>query len=380
MTGLKARDRDESARGVGGARTRRPTTVRWLFAVAVALPMPAVGAQPADRPVAVPPEAVEALRRQDFAGALAIVDDALAASSGAAAPGDPGALTLRVVRAQACYGLGRLDDAVAALEPFQAVAGDDAPLVSARVDWSARTVLGDCLMARGEWAEALLALERALACVDLQDKVPGEGATTEAARGRAIDRATTLAKIGTVKARLADWEGARAAFVESEAALAGEPDGGGVFRAAARNGLGLVADNTGDHAAAARHYAEAARIYEATFGVDHPYTKRALVTLHRVQGKLGNEREVAAIAEKLAATGTDVEAPLPATLPVGPQDDALAPRFGLPGWPVVAAIVAAGLLAWMLAGGRRGRGDTATDSGAGPRAGDPDDGVDPDAR
>ena len=140
------------------------------------------------------------------------------------APGDPGALTLRVVRAQACYGLGRLDDAVAALEPFQAVAGDDAPLVSARVDWSARTVLGDCLMARGEWAEALLVLERALACVDLQDKVPGEGATTEAARGRAIDRATTLAKIGTVKARLADWEGARAAFVESEAALAGEPE------------------------------------------------------------------------------------------------------------------------------------------------------------
>ncbi|NBP52061.1 MAG: tetratricopeptide repeat protein, partial [Actinobacteria bacterium] len=255
-------------------------------ALVVAAGLPAAALEPA---VPMPPAAIDALRRQDFAVALAIVDEALAAPAATAAPDDPGVLTLRVVRAQACYGLGRLDDAIAALAPFRAAGPDTVPLVSPRVDWSASSVLGDALMARGEWAEAGAVLEHALALVDGQP----EGADTEARRGRAIDRATTLGKIGTVQARLGDWEAARVSFERQEEALAGEPDGGGVFRAAARNGLGLVADNAGDHAAAARHYAEAARIYEDSFGVDHPYTKRALVTLHRVQGKLGNEREVA---------------------------------------------------------------------------------------
>ncbi|MFM7075089.1 MAG: tetratricopeptide repeat protein [Planctomycetaceae bacterium] len=343
-----------AGRRAGG--TPRRFRMRLLAAAFVAaLALPATALEPA---VPVPAGAIEALRRQDFTTALAIVDEALAVPAAAAAPADAGVLTLRVVRAQACYGLGRLDDALAALGPFREAGPGGAPLVSPRVDWSAFSVLGDTLMARGEWAEALVGLEHALALVDGQP----EGTDAEARRGRAIDRATTLGKIGTVHARLGQWEAARDAFERQEAALAGEPDGGGVFRAAAQNGLGLVADNAGDHATAARHYAEAARIYEDSFGIDHPYTKRALVTLHRVQGKLGNEREVAAIAEKLAAAGTDVAAPVPATLPLAPAD--AAPSRGLPGWPVLAAIVAGGVLVWLLAGGRSGRrGDDGDDSG-----------------
>lgn len=332
----------------GGAAGR----VRVLVFGAALVAAASVGAAAVEPAVTVPPDAIDALRRQDFAAALTIVDEALATPAAIAAPADGGVLTLRVVRAQACYGLGRLDDAIAALEPFRAAGPGGASLVSPRVDWSACSVLGDSLMARGEWAGALAALERALALVDGQP----EGTDTEARRGQAIDRATTLGKIGTVQARLGQWEAARAAFERQEAALAGEPDGGGVFRAAARNGLGLVADNAGDHATAARHYAEAARIYEDSFGIDHPYTKRALVTLHRVQGKLGNDREVAAIAGKLAAAGTDVGAPVPATLPMAAAEPARG--SGLPGWPVLAAILAGGILVWLLAGGRqRGRRD-----------------------
>lgn len=350
-----------------GRSGRRAGRVGWRVFGAALVAVLALPARALEPTVPMPAGAIEALRRQDFATALAIVDEALAAPAAAAAPADVGVLTLRVVRAQACYGLGRLDDAIAALGPFREAGAGAAPLVSPRVDWSAFSVLGDTLMARGEWAEALVGLEHALALVDGQP----EGTDTEARRGRAIDRATTLGKIGTVQARLGEWEAARAAFERQEEALAGEPDGGGVFRAAARNGLGLVADNAGDHATAALHYAEAARIYEHSFGIDHPYTKRALVTLHRVQGKLGNEREVAAIAEKLAAAGTDVTEPVPATLPISPAD--AAPSSGLPGWPVLAAIVAGGILVWLLAGGRMGRqrdDDGDGDSGAAP----PDDG------
>ncbi|MFM7249741.1 MAG: hypothetical protein ACKO5R_07580, partial [Planctomycetaceae bacterium] len=86
-------------------------------------------------------------------------------------------------------------------------------------------------------------------------------------------------------------------------------------------------------------------------------------------GKLGNEREVAAIAEKLAAAGTDVAAPVPATLPLAPAD--AAPSRGLPGWSVLAAIVAGGVLVWLLAGGRSGRrGDDGDDGGGDDGAGE----------
>ena len=226
-------------------------------------------------------------------------------------------------------------------------------------------------MALGRWEEASACLRRALVLVGEQP-APTD---TEAMRSRRIDTATTLGKIGTVEARLGDWDGARATFEAQERELAAEPDGGGVYLAAARNGLGLVADNQGDHATAARHYAEAARIYEQTFGADHPYTTRALLTLHRVQGKLGNEADASRTAERLAAVGTRVGDPLPPTLA-----EALAKRPRerrgwsdiRPSWPVLAAIVAAAVLAGLLLSGflwpRRGPPDAAGEGDTVPDA------------
>lgn len=311
---------------------------------------------------------ITALRQQKFSEALAGADALLAEATAAAGADAPQALQARVFRAQALYGLGRLDDAVATLEPFLESLDAGATIVSARVDWTGLTVLGDSFMAQGRWDEAGRCLRRALVLVGEQP----DPADTEAMRARRIDTATTLGKIGTVEARLGDWEGARATFEAQEEALAAEPDGGGVYLAAARNGQGLVADNQGDHAAAALHYAEAARIYEQSFGADHPYTTRALQTLHRVQGKLGNEAEATRTAQRLAAVGTRVGEPLPPTLGAKPAADP-ARRGGwsavTPGWPVVAAIVAAALLAALvLSGFFKARGvptDDATDGARG---------------
>lgn len=330
---------------------------RWcrglVVLAAVACPAPVMAADTDGGTAAV----ITALRQQKFSEALAEADALLATAAGADAPQ---ALQARVFRAQALYGLGRLDDAVATLEPFLEALDAGTTIVSARVDWTGLTVLGDSFMALGRWDEAGRCLRRALVLVGEQP----EPADTDAIRARRIDTATTLGKIGTVEARLGDWEGARATFEAQEAALAAEPDGGGVYLAAARNGLGLVADNQGDHAAAARHYAEAARIYEQSFGADHPYTTRALQTLHRVQSKLGADADAARTAERLAAVGTRVGDPLPPTL-VAKRAAEDRPAEGrpavMPGWPVVAAIVAAAVLVGLVLSGFFSRGAAPVD-------------------
>jgi len=300
--------------------------------------------------------AVTALFAQKFDEALRIVDESLAAVRDSEGEDDKRIQTLLILKGQALYGLGRPQEAIDALAPFARSLDAAEPLVGAAADWNGLNVLADSFMALDRWQDALACLTRARSML-------AAFASTDQ-RLKAINTATTLGKIGTAHARLGEWEKARGAYEEQVTSLAAEPDGGGPFLAAAHNGLGLVADNLGDHATAARHYALAAQIYEKAFGLDHPYTKRALTTLGRVQSKLGNKAESDAIAARLAAvnavptsiTPTLQTSPPPAPpTPPPPARPPLAPI----GWPVVAGAGAALLLGLMTMMGvfRRGSGD-----------------------
>jgi Tetratricopeptide repeat len=294
--------------------------------------------------------AVKALRSQRFAEALRVVDEALVPLVAAKGENDRGVLALLILKGQACYGLGRPQEAIDALAPFARSLQDPGPLVGPASDWNALTVLGDCFMALDRWTDALASLERASSM--LAADRGGEPGT------KAINTATTLGKIGTARARLEDWPGARKAFEEQVAALEGERGGGGPYLAAAHNGLGLVADNLGDHAAAAEHYALAAEIYEEQFGLDHPYTKRALTTLARVKGKVGDTQEADRITARLAtvdALPTSIPPtlqPVPSTIPDHrvPDHPAATPMPFFT-WPVIFAATAAVILAALTASG-----------------------------
>lgn len=318
----------------------------WLLlggALSAQVPQPG-SAEPAHAGSA----AAALLGSQRFAEALRVVDEALGPLVATREGDDREVLTLRILRGQALYGLGRPADAIEALAPFAAAPPSAPPLVSIAGDWNALTVLGDSFMALDRWSDALDALERARAML-------AEGGI--GARFSAIDAATTLGKVGTARARLEDWPGAREAF-EAQVAVLGEEDGGGgPYLAAAHNGLGLVADNVGDLAAAAEHYAVAAEIYERRFGLEHPYAKRALTTLARVRGKLGQTQEADRITARLAAVDAVPQSISPTLEPVVtpiPAPPAAAPRPLLT-WPVIAAAAAAVILVGLAASGSLGR-------------------------
>ena len=312
--------------------------------VSPALPADTVGSR-----ASVPEAAVRALRSQRFAEALRVVDEALAPLVVAKGNDDREVLTLLILKGQACYGLGRPKEAIDALAPFAGSLLTPGPLVAPASDWNALTVLGDSFMAIDRWHDALGCLERARAML----ATDGAGDP----RSKAINTATTLGKIGTARARLEDWPGAREAFEEQVAALEGEDGGGRAYLAAARNGLGLVADNLGDHAAAAEQYALAAAIYEEQFGLEHPYTKRALTTLARVKGKVGDTQEADRITARLATVDALPDTipptlqPVPSTIPDHP---ATTPS-PLVTWPVIFAATAAAILAALTATGFLGR-------------------------
>lgn len=295
---------------------------------------------------AAPPPAaaaVEALRKREFAEALRIVEEARPVVAAARGEDDPAVLTLRVLGAQAEYGLGRPEGAVALLDPFLRTVDAPAVLVSVTSDWNALNVLGDSLMALDRWEEALRCLDRAWTLVAGEeapaDRVPG--------RSRGVDRATTLGKIGTVKARLGDWDGARRAFEAQRDALAQEPDGGGPFLAAAHSGLGLVADNTGDHVTAGLHYAEAAAIYDRAFGPEHPYAKRSRETLERSRSRSRPRAAAEGGPGVVAPAGGDPgDGSGDAAEPVA--EPAAGPRTARPGWPALAGGAAALVLAWLV--------------------------------
>ena len=97
-----------------------------------------------------------------------------------------------------------------------------------------------------------------------------------------------------------------------------------------------------------------------------------------MQGKLGNEAEATRTAERLAAVGRRVGDPLPPTLGAKRVADPARPEGWsavTPGWPVVAAIVAAAVLAALAVSGffkaRSAPTDDATD-GARADVGTPD--------
>jgi tetratricopeptide (TPR) repeat protein len=299
-------------------------------------------------------DAAAALFARQFDDALRIVNDSLAALRGSEEGNDKRIRTLLILKGQALYGLGRSQEAIDALAPFAQSLDAAEPLVSAGADWNGLNVLADCFMAVDRWQDALACLSRARSM--LAADTSGDGGS------QAINSATTLGKIGTAHARLGEWDQARAAFGEQVESLAAEPDGGGAYLAAAHNGLGLVADNLADHATAARHYALAAQIYEKAFGLDHPYTKRALTTLGRVQSILGNKAESDAIAARLAAVNavpTSITPTLQTSPPTAPPPAPAKTPLAPIGWPVVAGAGAALLLGLMAMMGvfRRGGGD-----------------------
>ena len=341
------------------AGRRRATLVVGVLA-ACFLVGPGAGEEPTATPRrAVAPEdtaaaaAVRALRAQRYDEALRGVDEALGPLIAARGGNDRDVLMLLILKAQACYGLGHPQEAVDALAPFARALESPAPLVSPSSDWNALTVLGDSLMALDRWSEALASLERARSML-----AADRGSDP---RSAAINTATTLGKIGTARANLEDWPGAREAFAAQVAALAGEAEGGGPYLAAAHNGLGLVADNVGDLADAAEHYRLAAEIYEKQFGLDHPYTKRALTTLARVRAKLGDTQEADRITARLASVDAVPSSisptlqPIPAAIPDHP---ATTPRPLVTGPVIAAAVAAAALVGLTLSGflGRRRRG------------------------
>lgn len=313
--------------------------------------------------------AVSALRNQRFAEALRVVDDALTPLIAAKGDDDREVLTLLILKGQACYGLGRPQEAIDALAPFARSPLTPGPLVAPVSDWNALTVLGDSFMAIDRWSDALGCLERAHAML----AADGVGDP----RTKAINTATTLGKIGTARARLQDWPGAREAFEEQVAALEGEDGGGRAYLAAARNGLGLVADNLGDHAGAAGQYALAAAIYEEQFGLEHPYTKRALTTLARVKQKVGDTQEADRIIARLATVDAPTASipptlkPLPPTIP----DHPAATPMPLVTWPVIFAATAAVILVALSASGFLGRRKRRADGDSGTESADEEAGV-----
>jgi len=318
----------------------------WLVATVAAGQETTVTPPPAVRTGNTAAEtAVRALRSQQFTEALRVVDEALAPLVAAKGEGDREVLTLLILKGQACYCLGRPQEAIDALAPYFLSLQDPGPLVGTVSDWNALTVLGDSFMALDRWTDALASLERASSML-AADRGGEPGA-------KAINTATTLGKIGTARARLEDWPGARKAFEAQVAALQGERGGGGPYLAAAHNGLGLVADNLGDHAAAAEHYALAAEIYEEQFGLEHPYTKRALTTLARVKGKVGDTQEADRITARLAtvdalpASIPPTLQPVPSTIPDHPAARPM-PLFTR---PVIFAATAAVILAALTASG-----------------------------
>ncbi len=288
--------------------------------------------------------AVTALRTQRFADALGIVDEALVGLRATKGEDDKQVQTFLVLKGQALYGLDRPQEAIDALASFARSLDAADPVVSAGADWNGLTVLADCFMALDRWQDALACLTRARSMLAAD--------TTTDRRTQAINSATTLGKIGTAHARLGDWDKARVAYEEQVESLAAEPDGGGPYLAAAHNGLGLVADNLSDRATAASHYSLAAQIYEKAFGLDHPYTKRALTTLGRVNALLGNTAESDAIAARLAtvdAVPTSITPTLKPSAPLArrPVQPSAAPPLPPIGWPVVAGAGAALLLGLM---------------------------------
>lgn len=293
--------------------------------------------------------AVKALRSGRFADALRTVDEALGPLSAAKGEGDGDVLRLLILKAQACYGLGQPQAAIAALSPFADSLESPDMLVGASEDWNALTVLADSSMALDRWNEALACLVRARSILTAD--------TVSPPRTRAINTATTLGKLGTARARVGDWDGAREAFEEQIATLGGVPGEGGAYLAAAHNGLGLVADNGGDLSGAANHYRIAARLYEESFGLEHPYTKRALTTLARVQAKVGDTQEADRITARLATVDA-VPQSIPATLEPLPSH-VPAPRPATPTPlltpPVIAAALAAFVLVALTASGLLGR-------------------------
>lgn len=347
-------------------------SVFWCAAGPLVAQGPPGPAEAVGSPGSVLEGAVLALRSQRFAEALRLVDEALGPLVAAKGENDREVLTLRILKGQSLYGLGRPGDAIETLAPFAQSLRSPAPLVAPASDWNALTVLGDSFMALDRWSEALACLERARAML------AAEGAGDP--HSKAISTATTLGKIGTARARLEDWPGAREAFEEQVAALEGESAGGGAYLAAAHNGLGLVADNSGDLSAAAEHYALAAEIYEEQFGLEHPYTKRALTTLARVKGKVGDTQEADRITARLATVDAMPTAipptlqPVPSTIP----DHPAATPMPLLTWPVTFAAAAAAILVALAASGffgrRKRRGDADPDD-----AGDGEDAVGPSA-
>jgi tetratricopeptide (TPR) repeat protein len=334
---------------------RRTLTLLGSLSVLVCVAGPLVAQAPPEPAEAVGSRAsvlegaVLALRSQRFAEALRLVDEALGPLVAAKGGEDREVLTLRILKGQSLYGLGRPAEVIETLAPFAQSLQAPAPLVAPASDWNALTVLGDSFMALDRWSEALACLERA------RTMLAAEGAGDS--HSKAISAATTLGKIGTARARLEDWPGAREAFEEQVAALEGESAGGGAYLAAAHNGLGLVADNSGDLTAAAEHYSLAASIYEEQFGLEHPYTKRALTTLARVKGKVGDTQEADRITARLATVDAMPTAipptlqPVPSTIP----DHPAATPMPLLTWPVIFAAAAAVILVALSASGFLGR-------------------------
>ena len=310
-------------------RRRRSSSLAWLVAAWLVATVAAgqettVTPPPAVRTGNTAAEAaVRALRSQQFAEALRVVDEALAPLVAAKGNDDREVLALLILKGQACYGLGRPQEAIDALAPFARSLLTPGPLVAPASDWNALTVLGDSFMAIDRWRDALGCLERARAML----ATDGAGDP----RSKAINTATTLGKIGTARARLEDWPGAREAFEEQVAALEGEDGGGRAYLAAA--------------------------IYEEQFGLEHPYTKRALTTLARVKGKVGDTQEADRITARLATVDALPAAipptlqPVPSTIPDHP---ATTPS-PLVTWPVIFAATAAAILAALSATGFLGR-------------------------
>jgi tetratricopeptide (TPR) repeat protein len=355
-------ERSYRARMASGrpAIRRRWTSLLVTVAMVRAFALPVMAQTPADKAGEIKAgeinaragaarAAVIALRSQRFVEALRVVDEALGPLVAAKGEDDREVLTLLILKGQACYGLGRPQEAIDALAPFARSLEAPAPLVGPGSDWNALTVLGDSFMALDRWSDALVTLDRARSMLADDGRIDP--------RSKAINTATTLGKIGTARACLEDWPGARQAFEQQVAALGGEAEGGGAYLAAAHNGLGIVADNVGDLAAAAEHYSQAAKIYEEQFGLEHPYTKRALTTLARVRGKLGDTQEADRITARLASVDTmpttipPTLQPVPSTIP----DHPAAPPMPLFTRPVMFAVTAAMILAALTASGFLGR-------------------------
>ncbi|RLS69896.1 MAG: hypothetical protein DWI01_07790, partial [Planctomycetota bacterium] len=100
----------------GGPEIRR----RWSSLLAaltfiLAFTLPAMGQAPADKAGEVKAgaaaAAVKALRSQRYAEALRVVDEALGPLVAAKGEDDRDVLTLLILKGQACYGLGRPQEA-----------------------------------------------------------------------------------------------------------------------------------------------------------------------------------------------------------------------------------------------------------------------------